>query len=145
MFAAITVAAALGLLMVAFLLPETRPPQDRIGSSLGSVLAGYGALLRDRHYLALTFIGAFGLASFFAFLASSSFIYIDRFGLTPTQYSLAFAINAIGFIGTSQFSARLAARFGLARVVSTAVTFYAAMAVLLLATTAAGDDGSRPS
>ncbi len=140
-FVAIAVAAALGLLMVAFLLPETRPPQDRIGSSLRSVLAGYGALLRDRHYLALTFIGAFGLASFFAFLASSSFIYIDRFGLTPTQYSLAFAINAIGFIGTSQFSAQLAARFGLARVVSTAINFYAAMAVLLFATTAAGMTG----
>ena len=87
-FVAITIAAALGLLLVAFLFPETRPPQHRIRSGLGSVLAGYSVLLRDRHLLALTFIGAFGMASFFAFLASSSFIYIDHFGLTPTQYSL---------------------------------------------------------
>jgi MFS transporter, DHA1 family, multidrug resistance protein len=140
-FVAITIAAALGLLLVAFLLPETRPPQHRIRSGLGSVLAGYSVLLRDRHFLALTFIGAFGMASFFAFLASSSFIYIDHFGLTPTQYSLAFAINAIGFIGTSQFSARLAARFGVSRVVLTAVACYTAMSVLLFATTAAGVTG----
>ena len=46
------------------------------------------------------------MASFFAFLASSSFVYIGHYGLTPTQYSFAFSVNAIGFIGASQFAAR---------------------------------------
>ena len=137
-FVAISIAAALGLLLVAFVLPETRPPQQRIKSSLKSVLAGYSILMLDRHFLALTFIGAFGMASFFAFLASSSFIYINHFGMTPTQYSLAFAINAIGFIGASQFSATLSRRFGVSRVVSIAVASYTAMAVLLFVITAAG-------
>jgi DHA1 family bicyclomycin/chloramphenicol resistance-like MFS transporter len=137
-FVAITIAAALGLLLVAFVLAETRPPKQRIRSGLKSVLAGYGFLLRDPRFLAPTFIGAFGMASFFAFLASSSFIYIDHFGLTPTQYSLAFAVNAIGLIGASQFSAYLARRFRVSRVVSTAVACYTAAAVLLFATTAAG-------
>jgi MFS transporter, DHA1 family, multidrug resistance protein len=137
-FVAISIAAALGLLLVAFVLPETRPPQRRIKSSLESVLAGYSILILDRHFLALTFIGAFGMASFFAFLASSSFIYINHFGMTPTQYSLAFAINAIGFIGASQFSATLSRRFGVSRVVSIAVASYTAMAVLLFVITAAG-------
>jgi len=137
-FVAISIAAGLGLLLVAFALPETRPPKQRIKSSLKSVLAGYSILLSDRHFLALTFIGAFGMASFFAFLASSSFIYINHFGMTPTQYSLAFAINAIGFIGASQFSATLSRRFGVARVVSIAVACYTAMAVLLFVITAAG-------
>ena len=137
-FAGVTVAAALGLIMVVFLLPETRLAQHRIGNDLKTVLAGYGGLLRDGHYLALTFMAAFGMASFFAFLASSSFIYIDHFGMTPTQYSFAFAINAIGFIGASQFSARLAARFGLVRVIATAAAWYTVTAVLLFALTAAG-------
>src|SRR5271156_245079 len=113
-FVAITIAAALGLLLVAFVLPETRPFHQRIGSGLRTMLAGYSSLLRDRRFLALTFIGAFGMASFFAFLASSSFIYIDHFGLTPTQYSICFSINAIGFIGASQFAAALGQRFGMA-------------------------------
>jgi len=137
-FVAIAITAALGLLLVAFVLPETRPAHQRIGGGLRSMLTGYSFLLRDRRFLALTFIGAFGMASFFAFLASSSFIYIDHFGLTPTQYSIAFAINAIGFIGASQFSAHLAGRFGVSRVILTAVAIYTAMAVLLFATTAAG-------
>ena len=102
--------------LLAVFLPETlaaASARQRHGSA--SVLAGYGKLLRDRHFLGLTFIGGLGMSSFFAFLASSSFIYIDHFGLTPTQYSLGFSVNAIGFIGASQFSARLGARFGHAR------------------------------
>jgi MFS transporter, DHA1 family, multidrug resistance protein len=137
-FAGVTVAASLGFLLVGFLLPETRPPQHRVGGSLKTVLNGYGRLLRDGHFLALTFMASFGMGSFFAFLASSSFIYIEHFGMTPTQYSFAFGINAVGFIGASQFSARLAARFGLVRVVATAIVWYAVMAALLFATTASG-------
>jgi DHA1 family bicyclomycin/chloramphenicol resistance-like MFS transporter len=139
-FVAVTIAALLGLVLVAFLLPETRPAAARIRTGLGGVLVGYGGLIRDLRFLGLTFIGGLGMASFFAFLANSSFVYIDHFGLTPTEYSFAFSVNAIGFIGASQFSARLAIRFGIARVVMTAVTLYAAMAVLLFATTLAGVD-----
>jgi DHA1 family bicyclomycin/chloramphenicol resistance-like MFS transporter len=80
------------------------------------------------------------MSSFFVFLASSSFVYINHFGLTPTQYSLCFSINAIGFIGSSQFAAKLGARFGMARVVTTAVSLYAFFALVLLATVAAGAD-----
>jgi len=139
-FVAVTIAALLGLVLLALLLPETRPAAARIRTGLGSVLAGYGVLVRDLRFLGLTFIGGLGMSSFFAFLANSSFVYIDHFGLTPTEYSVAFSVNAIGFIGASQFSARLAIRFGIARVVMMAVTLYAAMAVLLFATTLAGVD-----
>lgn len=139
-FAAVTIAALLGLVLLALLLPETRPAASRIRSGLGSVLRGYSVLIRDARFLGLTFIGGLGMASFFAFLASSSFIYIDHFGLTPTEYAFAFSVNAVGFIGASQFSASLATRFGISRVVSAAVSCYAAMAVLLFAVTLAGVD-----
>jgi MFS transporter, DHA1 family, multidrug resistance protein len=79
-------------------------------------------------------------SSFFAYLASASFVYINHFGLTPVEFSLAFALNAIGFIGASQFSANLGARFGMARVIATAVAAYAAMALILFAVTLAGVD-----
>ena len=95
---------------------------SRRASASAACSRGFGQLLRDRRFLGLTFIGGLGMSSFFAFLASSSFVYIDHFGLTPTQYSLAFSVNAVGFIGASQFAAR-ARRRGSAwpRVVVTAV------------------------
>jgi len=139
-FAAVAVVAVLGFVLVATCLPETRLPEDRVRVSVASLLAGFGLLLRSRRFLGLTFIGGFGMASFMAFLASSSFIYIDHFGLTPTQYSLAFSVNAVGFIGGSQFAAWLGARFGMARVVTVAVLLYTAVALALFAVTALGSD-----
>jgi len=139
-FVAVTIAACLGLGLVALVLPETRPPEERIASGLAEVMAGYGTLLRDARFLGLTFIGGFGMASFFAFLAGSSFVYIEHFGLTPMQYSLSFSLNAVGFIGASQLSARLGERFGMSAVISVAVSAYATFAVILLGLIAIGVD-----
>jgi MFS transporter, DHA1 family, multidrug resistance protein len=139
-FVAVTIVAVLGLVLVTACLPETRPVEDRIKVNIGSVLDGFGHLLRDSRFLGLTFIGGLGMSSFFAFLASSSFIYIDHFGLTPTEYSIAFSANAIGFIGASQLTAELGSRFGMARVVTTATFLFAFFALVLLAVVAAGID-----
>ncbi|MBZ6076075.1 multidrug effflux MFS transporter [Microvirga puerhi] len=139
-FVAVTGAALVSLILLMFSLPETRPPEDRIKVSAGEVLSGFGQLFRDRHFLGLTFIGGLGMSSFFAFLASSSFIYIDHFGLTPTEYSITFSLNAVGFIGASQLTASLGSRYGMARVVTAAVSLYAFFALLLLGVTLAGVD-----
>ena len=139
-FWAVTVAAGLGLVLLATSLPETRPAAERVDSTVRSALAAYGVLLRDRHFLGLVFIGAFGIASFFAYLANSSFVLIDHYGLTPRQYSMAFAANAASFIGASQFTGRLSLRFGLVPVVKVAVIGYAALMALLLVLNLAGID-----
>ncbi|MDB5945180.1 MAG: transporter [Ramlibacter sp.] len=139
-FWAVTGLALAGLLLLATSLSETRPPEQRVNSSFGSAIAGYGQLLRDRHFMGLVFTGAFGMASFFAYLANSSFVLIDHYGLTPRQYSIAFAANAASFIGVSQFTARMAKRFGLAPMVKVAVTGYAMVMALLLVLNLLGVD-----
>lgn len=131
-FWAVTVAAVLALILMATSQPETRPREQRVDSSVRSALSGYLFLLRDPHFHGLVFIGAFGISSFFAYLANSSFILIDHYGLTPRQYSIAFAANAASFIGVSQFTGRLSARFGLVPVVKVAVTAYALVMTSLL-------------
>jgi DHA1 family bicyclomycin/chloramphenicol resistance-like MFS transporter len=133
-------AALASLALTATLLPETRPANERTPVRVASLMEGFGSLLRSGRFLGVTFIGGFGMSGFFAFLAGSSFIYIGHFGLTPTQYSFTFSINAIGFIGASQFAATLGARFGTERVVRIAVTSYAVFSLGLLALTLAGVD-----
>jgi len=139
-FVAVTIAALLGFGLVYLFLPETRPPEERTQITARNIVGGFAQLLGDARFLGLTFIGGLGMASFFVFLANSSFVYIDHFGLTPTQYSFCFSVNAVGFIGASQFAAKLGARFGMARVVTTAVSLYAAFALILFAVTAVGLD-----
>ena len=139
-FVAIALVSIVGFLLVTFALRETRPPEQRVASSFSSVLSGYSRLLRDSHFVGVALIGGFGMASFFSFLASSSFVYIEHFGLTPSQYSLAFSVNAVGFIGSAQLASFLARRFSLATVVRRAVIGYSAMAIGLFAVTMAGVD-----
>ena len=139
-FWTITGFALLGLVLVATALQETRPAARRIDSSVRSALAGYGLLLRDRHYIGLVLIGAFGVSSFFIYLANSPFVLIDLYGLTPRQYGLAFAANAISFIGCSQLTGRFGRRFGLELLVRRAVVGYAGAMVLALLLNLAGVD-----
>ncbi len=139
-FVAVSATTLLSLALTAFVLPETRPPEERVRVSFGAVFGGFALLLRDARFMGLTFIGGLGMCSFFAFLASSPFVYMDHFGLTPMQYSVAFSVNAVSFIGASQLSGKLGARFGLSRVVVAAVAAYTLFACILFVITALGSD-----
>jgi DHA1 family bicyclomycin/chloramphenicol resistance-like MFS transporter len=143
-FWAVTVAAAMALVLLATSLEETRSPAQRAGSTVRSALAGYALLLRDGHFIGLVLIGAFGISAFFAYLANSSFVLIDHYGLTPRQYSYAFAANAASFIGMSQFTGSLVKRLGMVPLVKTGVAGFAAVMVLLLLLNLAGWDGLWP-
>jgi DHA1 family bicyclomycin/chloramphenicol resistance-like MFS transporter len=66
------------------------------------------------------------------FIAAGPFIYTRSFGLSPTEFSLAFAVNAIGFFSASQFAATLGQRFGAPRVVTWAVSGFAVCAMVLV-------------
>ena len=139
----VTLAALAGLVLVYTKLDETRPPEQRVDSSLGSALRSYGLLLRDFHYLGLVMIGSCSMAGFFVYLASSPFIFIDHYGLTPTMYSLTFSLNSVAFIGAAQFTGWLGERFGLVRVVKVAASAAGVVMVLLLGYYLAGGDDMR--
>ncbi|WP_261802340.1 multidrug effflux MFS transporter [Variovorax sp. PAMC28562] len=139
-FWVVLVASVAGMAMMFMQLDETRPPSERVESSLGSALGAYWLLLRDRHYLGLVFIGGFALAGFFVYLANSSFVMIDHYGLSPAVYSVAFGVNAAAFIAASQFTGALGERFGLVRVVKFGVLACGTVMLALFAYFASGGD-----
>src|SRR5699024_5624011 len=101
-FWTVMIAAGAGMLLTRFVLGETRPAELRVNSNVRTAIAAYRTLLGDWTFIGLAFIGAFGTGSFLTYLANSSFVLIDYYGLTPTQYSMAFSINAVAFIGAAQ-------------------------------------------
>jgi DHA1 family bicyclomycin/chloramphenicol resistance-like MFS transporter len=139
-FWVVTAAAALGIGLVATQLPETRPVAARSASGAGGVLASYWLLLHDRAFLGLSLIGAFGTSAFLVYLANSSFVIIDHYGLSPALYSLCFAANAAAFIGAAQFNGRLTGRFGLLRVMASAAWGFMLVMLALFVIMAAGVD-----
>lgn len=138
-FWVVLVAAAVGCLILGT-VTETRPRSERVNSNIRAVAAAYGLLLRDRHFLGLAFIGAFGISSFFVYLSNSPFVLIEHYHLSPRLYSVYFSANAASFFAMAQLNAWLASRFGLRGLVRGAVTVYAIVMLTLLALFVSGID-----
>jgi DHA1 family bicyclomycin/chloramphenicol resistance-like MFS transporter len=132
--------AMLGIALVMLLLPETRPPAARLKSSIRGAMAGYGVLLRDRHFVAIALMASLTLSGFFIYVANSSFVMSGHFGVSPRMYAVLFALNAVSLVAVSQANGWLAARFGLRRTLRMAVTGHVVTMGLLLALTLLGVD-----
>ena len=137
-FWVLAAAALSSLLMTATALPETLASQSRTTIDLGQLWRDARLLMRDPAFMDLTLVGGFGFSSFMVFIASASLVYRGQFDLGPTSFSLAFAVNALGFFAASQLDAPLGARVGPVTVIRLAMAGFAAMTLLLLAVTAAG-------
>jgi len=137
-FIAVALATIASLVLTGVGLPETLKPEDRVPFRFSAMTGAFAVLLRDPGFMGLTLIGGMGMSSFFIFISTASFIYTGHYGLTPTQFSLAFALNALGFFAASQFAANFGERFGSVAVVKWAVAGFATGACLLFGVVAAG-------
>jgi MFS transporter, DHA1 family, multidrug resistance protein len=124
-FWALLIAAALSFFLIHFALPETLTEANRQRFDAATMRRGTTGLLSDRPFMVMTFLAGFAFASFFVFIASAAFVYTREFGLSPTQFSFAFAVNAIGFFAASQFASPLAQRMGTLRMIRLATTGFA--------------------
>ncbi len=139
-FLVMVAAGVVGLVVAIFFLEETRLPAARSESSLGSALKAYGTLLSDPYYLGLVLMASFGMSSYMIYVANSSFVLIEHYGLSPTFYSVVFSVNAVAFIGMSQLNGWLSRKIGLRKVIRGAVFGYATMMVALAVVTSFGID-----
>jgi DHA1 family bicyclomycin/chloramphenicol resistance-like MFS transporter len=139
-FGVLTGAAIVGILLATTQLTETRPAGHRSDSTWRSAFSAYRLLLVDPMFIGLSFIGAFGISSFFISIGSASFVFINHYALSPTLFSLCFALNAASFFAFSQMTARLTARFGLAPVIRVAVCGFAGVTAILAVLMTLGAD-----
>lgn len=114
-------------------LRETLPPGLRHGGGLRRTAADFRALSRDGLFLVIVVAAAAGGAAFFGYLSMSSFVLQDEFGLSPQQFSLFFALNALANLAGAQLSRVLVRRLGPARLYLIGQVATVAAALLLLA------------
>lgn len=131
---------AVVVLFVGFFLVETMPRKDRPDPAHGTVRQRYRAIFADRVFLGVALVGAMQFSGLFAYLASSSFLFQEVYGLDAQQFGLLFGINSLGVFAGVQLSARLTRVLGpqWILVLTTAVQFTAASAIILAALVGAG-------
>lgn len=81
-------------------------------SSFKEQLSEYPGLLKSPRFWGVSLAAAFGGGTYFAFLGGGSFVAINIFKLTPSQFGLLLGVLPLGYAFGNFISGRVASRFG---------------------------------
>ncbi len=126
------ISIALTALVVGF-LPETLPADRRHTGGLRATGRAFVDLTRDRVFVGYALTIFFAYASLFGYIAGSSFVLQDLYGMSATAFSLLFGLNAAGMVVLGLANARLVRRHPVRRllVLGLVGSSVAALALLL--------------
>jgi len=95
--AAFFMLAAIGAVCfgMVLLFQETLPKEERTAGGIRRSMVRLVHIGSNKGLMVPCLIFAFGNFCFMSYIVQSSYIYVDFFGLTETQYSLFFATNAL--------------------------------------------------
>ncbi|MEK8073870.1 multidrug effflux MFS transporter [Rhodococcus sp. EXRC-4A-4] len=122
-FAALAIMGVALMTLAIVSLRETLPPERRRARGVMPVLRTYRSLLRDAQFVVLVLVAALAMSSLFAYIAGSSFVLQEEFGLDEQQFAIVFAAGAISLIGASQLNVLLLGRFAPVQIVLAALSF----------------------
>ena len=135
------VLAVLGVALLAIAVvsvPETLPAASRRAVGWASVAGGFASLARDRRFVALTLTGALAFAAMFAYISTSAFVFQTHYGYSESEFSLVFAVNAVGLLATNLIAGRLVGRVPVTTLVRIGLAGMTIGAIASLAALAAG-------
>ncbi|WP_051362047.1 Bcr/CflA family multidrug efflux MFS transporter [Solimonas soli] len=139
-FALLVVYGLLCAAVVGLGVPETLRG-ERKPLSLAGAARTYAKLISHRRFMGYALAGATAQAGLFAYISSSSFVFIDHYGIAPEHYAWIFGVNACGLIGASQINSLALNRVPVQRLLRRALRVYVAAGVLMVAATLSGVGG----
>ena len=131
LFLAVIGAAILVVTLLVF--GETLPAGRRTTGGFGQTLRDYRTLLTDPIFLGAVLNQGFLYAALFAYLAGSTYILQDSYGLSPQWYAAAFGLNSAGHMVFGYLGGRSAERWSIpgTLTIGVAMTALGALAVLI--------------
>ncbi len=121
--AAIAVFSAVCLGLVALAMPETAPSRNLDALRIAPLLAQWGRILRHRTFIAWALLIACTYGGLFAFLAGSSFVFIDVLGSSRLACGVYLALCSASYIAGTFWCRRWLLRHGLAGAVKRGAFF----------------------
>lgn len=137
-FLTLAVMSTLSLLMVHFVLPETGTPNQNVSYHPIKVLRSYQDVFREPSFVTYVFMGSIAAAGMFAYISASPFVFMEKYGLSETQYGWVFGVNAFGLIAASQVNRYWLKRRHGSEIIQRASTAHALVASALLVLTLFG-------
>jgi DHA1 family bicyclomycin/chloramphenicol resistance-like MFS transporter len=92
-------------------LPESKPADKSMSLKPKAVLSDFWSAFSEPRFIYYALAGGISSAAMFAYIAGSTFVFIELFGFSEKQYGWLFALNAIGLISASQLNSKLLKRY----------------------------------
>lgn len=139
------VLAAFGLfcaLIFTWGVPESHPEERRDTEiSFMGAMRNYRHVLSHRRFLGYALSGGLAQSGMFAYISSSSFVFMQGFELSSQQFSLLFGANAFALILASQINRTLLQTQPAQVVLMRALQVYLVLALLMSLAAATGTGG----
>jgi len=132
-FIVLAAITAVILVSVHYFLPEGRKADTSISLRPANVLKNFYAVVREPQFIKYALGGGIAMAAPFAYIAGSSFVFMNLFGATPKQYGWIFALVAGGLIGFSQLNHLLLNRFSSQQLVKYTLRFQTVLGIFFIA------------
>lgn len=141
-FVLLVIYAAMCLVALRVLLAESHPHHRRVRDrSLASQYLGYLSLLGRGPIALFLLCGSLMFGALFSYVAASSFVYIEQFGIDRSVFGVYFGANVLAMLIGTFANGRLVIHFGYRRLLGVAVGNTLACGLVLLATTLTGFGG----
>jgi DHA1 family bicyclomycin/chloramphenicol resistance-like MFS transporter len=104
-------------------LPEGRKADNTISLRPRHVLRNFYEVIKEPQFVMYAIGGGIAMSAPFAYIAGSSFVFMQLYGATAQQYGWIFAVVAGGLIGVSQLNHILLNRFSSQQLVKYTLRF----------------------
>lgn len=131
-FIILAILAFIILLGVIFILPESYKGNKEMSLRPQHIISGFWRVFINPTFILYAAVGGFASSGLYAYLAGSSFVLQNLFGLSESQYGMVFGIVASSLIIATQFNRLLLNRWQSEDISKKASLFQAISGVLLV-------------
>ncbi|GLO60789.1 Bcr/CflA family drug resistance efflux transporter [Vibrio sp. MACH09] len=111
-FWVLTFVSGVVIAAVMWKIPETLAVEKRQPLRFKTTMQNYMRLCTNPVAMGLIFSGAFSFAGMFAFLTAGSFVYIDIYGVNPSDFGYLFGLNIICLTLMTSLNGRIVKKMG---------------------------------
>src|SRR5690606_37252981 len=132
LFVFLAALASVILLATIFLLPESYPGNRELSLAPRSIIRNFWQVITNKVFISFCLIGSLASARTYAYLAGSSFVMQQYFGLSKSEYGLAFAFISSAMVIATQLNRYFLKKFSSERISASANIWQATVGVLMI-------------
>jgi DHA1 family bicyclomycin/chloramphenicol resistance-like MFS transporter len=118
------------LIAVYFFLPEGKAPDTSMSLKPAAVLKNFYSVFKNPQFLIYTLAGGLATSAPFAYIAGSSDVFMNIYGVSEKEYGWIFAFLAFAMIGSTQLNHILLKKFKSEEIIKVALFYQTVIGML---------------